>query len=39
MWHVNYTQLNQGDSWLLVDGSQTTITFVLSTQMGHTSLF
>jgi hypothetical protein len=47
MWHVTYTQVNQGDSWLLMIGSQIgslifdiflAITYVLNTQMGHVSL-
>jgi hypothetical protein len=25
MWHATYTQLNQGDSWLLMLGSKTSI--------------
>jgi hypothetical protein len=44
MWHATFTQGNQGDSALLVVGSQIAnlilklilvITYVLSAQMGH----
>jgi hypothetical protein len=47
-WNATFTKGNQGNSWRLVVGSQTTnltpypslaITYVLRTQMGHARLF
>jgi hypothetical protein len=38
MWHVNYAQVNQGDSWLLVVKSQID-TLILGLSFDHNLCF